>query len=495
MRKSSRGTILALTSVLLAGCALGPDFHPPAPPTTASFTKEPLPESTETAPIPGGEAQHFLTGKDIPGEWWTLFNSQSLNSLIAESLKANPTLEAAQDALRAAMENVRAQQGMYYPTITASSAASRNKESAVLSPALNSSALLYNLYQAQLSASWTLDVFGANRRQVEALQAQADAQRFQIAATYLALTANVVAAAVQEASLRAQIAGTEEVIKNISDALDIMRRQMALGQISGADVAAEEAALALAQQNLPPLRKQLAQQRDLLTALAGRLAAEEVDQTFELESLQLPRDLPVSLPSKLVEQRPDIKIAEENLHAASAQIGVATANMFPNITLTANDGSVATKLGQLFLPGNGFWSVGANILQPVFEGGTLAARKRSAQASYEQTAATYRSTVITAFQNVADALHALEYDADALKAAAASEAAAQRSLTIVRRQLELGQIQYLGLLAAQQAYQQALITRVQAQANRYADTAALFQALGGGWWNDPDAAAVQEAGR
>jgi NodT family efflux transporter outer membrane factor (OMF) lipoprotein len=493
INRPSATAMLALMSVLTTACTVGPDYHPPAAPAVSAFTKDPLPEYTESAAIAGGEAQHFVPGNDIPGQWWTLFHSQPLNDLIVESLKANPTLQAARDALRVAMENIRAQEGAYYPTIGANFAASRNKGPGEVSPVLTSNQLLYNLYQAQLNVSWTLDIFGANRRQVEALKAAADAQRFEIEATYVALSTSVVVAAVAEASLRAEIAATEEVIKNVGDTLDIMRRQMALGQIAGAAVAAQEAAYAQAQQSLPPLQKQLSLQRDLLTALAGRLSPDEIDQKFDLASLELPQDLPVSVPSKLVEQRPDIKIADENLHAASAQVGLATANLFPNITLTANDGTVATKLGQLFLPGNGFWSLGTGLAQPIFEGGALLARKRAAKAAYDQAASVYRSTVITAFQNVADTLHGLQSDAEEFKAAVATEAAALKSLTIARRQLELGQIQYVGLLTAQLTYQQALISRVQAQANRYADTAALFQALGGGWWNNPDVVATDRA--
>ncbi|HYK80436.1 MAG TPA: efflux transporter outer membrane subunit [Micropepsaceae bacterium] len=481
-----RRAICATLAILMGGCTVGPDFHAPDPPAVAAFTKDPLPDETETASVAGGQAQRFVQGRDIPGEWWELFHSQPLNALIEQSLKTSPSLQAAQAALRVAMENIRAQQGLAFPLLTVGFGASRNQNADQVSPALASSVRLYNLYQGQLNASWTLDVFGANRRQVEALQALADGQRYQLEATYLALTANVVAAAVQEASLRAQIAAAEEVITDESDALMIMRRQNASGQIAGADVAAQEAALAQVQQVVPLLRKQLAQQRDLLTALAGRFPAEEIEETFELSALELPEELPVSLPSRLIEQRPDIRIAEENLHAASAQIGVAVANRLPNLTLSANEGTVATTLGELFQPGNAFWSVGANLAQPLFDGGTLLHRTRAAEAAYDQTASAYRVTVIGAFQNVADALHALQSDAEALKAAAASEAAAARSLNIVRRQLELGQIAYLGLLTAQQTYQQALINRLQVQASRYVDTATLFQALGGGWWNRSD---------
>jgi NodT family efflux transporter outer membrane factor (OMF) lipoprotein len=483
-----------LVLTVLAGCTVGPDFHAPEPPNLTSFTKEPIPEETASADVAAGKAQRFIGGRDIPAEWWALFHSESLNALIEQSLQANPNLQSAQAALRVAMENVYAQKGAYFPSIGGNISASKNQNSAPLSPTLSSSVLLFSLYEAQLNASWTLDVFGGNRRQVEALQAIAEAQRFELEATYLALTANVVAAAVQEASLRAQIAASQSIIMMESDALEIMRHQNAVGQIPGADVAAQEAALAGARQALPPLENQLAQQRHLLTALAGRFPSEEIEASFELSALQLPQDLPTGVPSALVEQRPDIHIAEERLHAASAEIGVAIANMLPNITLTAGDGAVATQLGRLFSPGNGFWSIGAGVTQPIFEGGTLQHRTRAARAVYDQAAGAYRGTVIAAFQNVADALHALQSDADSLNAAVTTETASAKSLDIARRRLDLGQTGYLEFLAAEATYQHALINRVQAQASRYADTAALFQALGGGWWNKTGAEKKQFGG-
>jgi NodT family efflux transporter outer membrane factor (OMF) lipoprotein len=358
-----------------------------------------------------------------------------------------------------------------------------------LAPTLANSVLLFNLYQGQLSANWTPDIWGGNRRQVEALQAQADAQRFQLESTYLSLTANLVAAVVQEASLRAQIAATDDIIEAEKQSLAILNKQLSLGQVGGADVAAQQAALAQAEQLLPPLQKQLAQQRDLLTALAGRLPAEEITQTFNLDALQLPQDVPLSLPARLVEHRPDIRMAEENLHAASANVGVAIANMLPNITISGNAGTQATAMSALFVPGNQFWSAGASVTETLFDAGALLHKTRAARATLDQVAFQYRSTVITAFQNVADTLHALQSDADLLAAASRSEHAAADSVKITRRQLELGAVGYLALLNAQQTYQQALISRIQAQAARLTDTAALFQALGGGWWNRPEALA------
>lgn len=471
---------------MLSACAAGPDFERPAAPDVVSVIKEPLPLQTAASPTAGGGAQTISVDNAIPAEWWHLFRSTALDTLVEQSLRDNPDLESAQAALRQAMENVRAQIGAYYPKVAAGAGAVHVKDASQLSRTLASPVLLFNLYQAQLGVSWTPDLFGANRRQVEALQAQANAQRLQLEAARLALAANVVAAAIGEASLRAQVAALKDVIKSETDALDILRHQNTAGQIAGAAVAAQEAVLAQTQQQLPPLEKQLAQQGDLLTALAGRLPAEQVEQTFDLSMLTLPENLPAALPAHLVRHRPDVRIAEEQLHTASALVGVAVANRFPNVTLSAGDGTAATTLGQLFQPGNGFWSLGAGLVQPLFAGGTLEHREKAAEAVFDAAAANYRKSVIAAFQQVADVLYALQSDAESLKAAATSEAAAGRSLEIARRQLNAGQIGYLGLLTAQQIYQQALINRVVVQASRYADTAALFQALGGGWWNAPD---------
>ncbi len=475
--------VLVTALLFLGGCAAGPDFHRPAAPAVDRYTREPSLEKTSAADVPGGEEQRFLKERDIPADWWTLFQSPQLNGLVERSLEANPTLQAGQAALRQARELVRAQQGFYYPTLQGSYSASRQRESQTLSPTLTSGNDIFNLHTAQLSVSYAPDVFGLNRRQVEALEAQAGAQRFQLEATYLTLTSNVVAAAIQEASLRAQLAAARDIVSINGKSLELLRRQFAVGAVAGIEVAAQEAALAQAEQALPPLQKQLDQTRNLLAALAGRLPAEQPEEAFELSALHLPQDLPVSLPSRLVEQRPDVRAAEEQLHSASAEIGVATAEMLPQFTITAAGGGVATQFGQMFASGNPFWSVAAGVSQTVFAGGTLLARKRAAQAAFDQAAAQYRATVIGAFQNTADALYALQADADALRAAVKSERAAKTSLDLVQKQLQVGQVNYLALLTSQQAYQQALINLAQARANRFADTAALFQALGGGWWN------------
>jgi NodT family efflux transporter outer membrane factor (OMF) lipoprotein len=265
----------------------------------------------------------------------------------------------------------------------------------------------------------------------------------------------------------------------------LVRRQFELGAVAGLDVSAQEAALAQAKQALPPLRKQLEQTHDLLTALAGDFPSVDSIEQFDLSGLHLPEDLPVSLPSKLVEQRPDVRAAEAQMHSASAQIGVAIANRVPQFTITAANGGVSTVFGEMFANRNPYWGVVGNAAQTLFAGGTLLHRQRAAEAAFEQAAAQYRSTVIAAFQNVADTLYALQSDAESLQAAMLAERATLRTLHITLKQQQLGYVNYLALLSAQQAYQQTLIARVQAQANRFSDTAALFQALGGGWWNRP----------
>jgi NodT family efflux transporter outer membrane factor (OMF) lipoprotein len=428
----------------------------------------------------------LVEGHDIPGEWWTLFHSQPLNDLIERSLKANPNIKSAQAALLVARENMLAQRGAYYPGVTGGFSATRAKSSADLSPVTNTSALNYSLYTPEVSVSFVPDVFGLNRRTVESFEAQEQQARFALAATHITLSANVATGAIQEASLRGQIDATRELIDINTKMLQILRQQYARGYADELDVAAQESQLAQVAATLPPLVKQLAQQRDLLAVLAGGFPNQDLPEKFELSSLQLPQELPLSLPSQLVAQRPDVRQAEENLHSACAQIGIARANRLPSFALTADAGSMAVVLGRLFSGSNGFWDVTAGVTQPIFDGGTLMHRERAARAAYTEADEQYRSTVLTAFQNVADTLNALEQDADALKAAAAARDAASVTLNLTKKQLDAGYANYLALLSAEQTYQQALMNLVQAQSNRYADTAALFQALGGGWWNRAD---------
>jgi len=470
---------LLLAGLVLSGCA-GPNFHRPAPPTPARFTIEPLAPQTAAAPGSGGEPQIFLAGADVPKNWWTLFGSAELDALVAAALRANPNVQSAQAALRQALENTAAQRGSNFPTVQGVFDASRNlNATGVLAPNLASGTALYNLFTPQVTVSYVPDVFGANRRQVESLAAQAEASRFQLDATYLTLTANVVAAAIQAAGYRAQIAASERVIALERESLAVLRGELELGAIAEIDVYAQEAALAQLEATLPSLRRQLQQTDDQLAALTGRLPADFTPSGLQLDQLVLPVDLPLGVPSQLVERRPDVRAAEAQLHAATAQVGVAIANLLPQFTITGNVGSAATAMSDLFKPGTGFWSIGANAAQTLFAGGTLLHRKRAADAALDQAGAVYKSAVLTAFQNVADALHALAADAEALGAAGRAESAAQSSLEVARHQLQLGAVSYLALLNAEQSYQQASIGVIQSRASRLADTAALFQALGG----------------
>jgi len=476
------------TTALVSSCTVGPDFERPAAPAVKGYTSEPLAEGTAATNIAGGEAQHFVKNMDIPGQWWSVFKSPQLNALIERALKDNPDLQAAQASLRVAQENVKAQEGFYFPSVTAGYTAERQKipPSIAGSNPLPSGAPIFTLHTAQLAVSYAPDVLGLNQRTVESLQAQADVQRFELAAAHLTLTSNVVAAAVQEASLRAQIQATQEMIQINGRMLELLRNQLAKGSVSRLEVAAQEAQLSQMAATLPPLQKQLALSRDLLTALAGQFPSEEISEKFTLADLHLPKELPLSLPSKLVEQRPDIRAAEEQLHAASADVGVAVANRLPQFTIAATAGGTGTSFQHLLNPADAFWNLLGGVTQPIFDGGTLLHRERGAQAAYDTAAAQYRSTVVGAFQNVADALRALQYDAQTLNAAVAAKNAAGITLDLTKRQLQSGSANYLAVLNAEQTYQQAVISLVQARANRYADTAALFQALGGGWWNRPD---------
>jgi NodT family efflux transporter outer membrane factor (OMF) lipoprotein len=473
----------ALAATLLGGCAVGPDFQRPQTPAATQYLPEPLAPATASAPVAAGEAQRFHQGRDLPRDWWHLFQSPALDALIDQALKNSPSILAAEAALKLAHENMLAQQASFFPAVSVNFNPTRQQvPTGSLTTSAASGAALYNLHTAQLNISYVPDLFGGTRRAVESLSAQADSQRFQLEAAQLALTSNVVVAAIQEASLRAQLTALQNIVDAESRRLELLRGQESAGAAAGADVVNQEAALAQVRSAIPLLKKQLAQQRDLIAALAGSLPADFHFEGIDLASFRLPQDLPLSLPSKLVAQRPDVRSAEEQLHAASAQIGVAQANRLPQLTLSAGIGSSATALSQLFKSGNGFWNLGAGLTQPLFDGGALLHRKLAAEAAYEQAEALYRNAVITAFQNVADALTALQFDAEALAEAYNAERAAFKSLEVNRRQLELGDAALPVVLAAEHNYQQALLNLVQAQASRLSDTAGLFAALGGGWW-------------
>jgi len=477
----------ALLLLAVAACAVGPDFQPPPAPPVSGYTPDTPPATTASVDAAGGAAQKFDMGRDIPGEWWKVFHSKALDELIADALQANPSLQAAQAALWQAKENLYAQAGKLLPTVDANSSATRQQ----FSPATFGAAggpSIFNLYQATVNVAYTPDVFGGIRRQTEATEALADYQRFELEATYLTLTSNVVTAVVAEASLHGQIEATQDIIKAETDQLDVVRHQFEIGGAARTDVLTQQSEVATAQATLPPLQKQLEQQRHVVQALIGRFPSEARRDRVTLASLRLPTHLPVSLPSQLVEQRPDVRAAEAQLHQASALIGVAIAARLPQFNLTGDYGSAALTPAALFTPTTIIWSIAASGTQPIFHGFTLLHQERAARAAYDVAEAQYRNTVLVAFQNVADALRALQLDAATLKAQQGAVRAASATLDLSRSQYRLGAITYVILLTAQRSYQQARLALVQAQASRYADTAALFQALGGGWWNRADVA-------
>jgi len=487
-----------MVSLVVAACAVGPNFHKPAPPPGAGYTAAALPKATASADIAGGEAQRFMFGRDVAFKWWEAFGSPALNALVEQALHANPTIPAARAALRQAQELVYAQRGYFFPSVAADYAFERQQISGNIAssaaiglqgngqnvvPSGPVEPLIYNYHTAQLTVGFTPDVFGGNRRRVESMQAQAQMQRFELEATYVTLASNVVAAAIQEASIRAQIAATRQIIDDNRKSLEVLRDKYKQGYAMRIDVAAQEAQLAQALALLPPLEKQLEQTRDLLRVLAGKLPNQELAQTFDLDSLKLPRDLPVSLPSRIVEQRPDVRAAEEQVRSANAQVGVAMSAMLPQFSITGAIGGGATEFAWMFAKGGPFWNLFAGVSQPLFAGGTLLHTKRAADQALLQAVAQYQSTVLTAYQNVADTLHAIISDADELAAAVAAERAAKVTLDLTHEQMRDGFVDYLADLAAEITYQQALLTLVQAQSTRFGDTAALYQALGGGWWN------------
>lgn len=475
---------LSLLCIALAGCTVGPDFVPPDLAANAGYSRDKLTTTARADINAGGGPQRLIDGMDIPGQWWTLFRSPALNALVEEALHANPDVSAAQAALRQANELVFADQASLFPSVNGNLSKTREKVSGATTGAASSPILTVS--SASLSVSYAPDVFGGTRRQIESSTAQAEYERFQLEATYLTLTSNVVNTAVSLASVRDQIGATEQIIRLQSDQLDLLNAQRRLGAIADTDVLTQQTALAQTRATLPPLQKQLAQTRNQLMAYLGRFPNQDRDERFDLASLHLPQELPVSLPSAIVGQRPDVRSAQAQLHEASANIGVAVANQLPQFSITGSLGSTVASGTRLFSAGSGVWSLAGSIAQPIFDAGALEHRKRAAVAAYDQSAAVYRGTVLTAFQDVANALRALEADAEALNQQVAAERSAQASLDLVQAQFRLGAVAYINLLTAQQTYQNTVLARVKAQAARYSDTTALFQALGGGWWNRSD---------
>jgi NodT family efflux transporter outer membrane factor (OMF) lipoprotein len=473
-----------LAAALVAACAVGPDFHPPAAPATEHYTRAPEPTGTVEAPGASGVAQTFSAGRDIPADWWTLYHSSALDDLVREALADSPTVQAARATLLTAVETWKANRGgLLLPAIDAQGQATRQREPGAVIGEPGVPAFIFNLFDASVGVTYRLDLFGASRRQVESLRAQADYQRWEFEAARLALTANVVTTAVNIASLHAQITALTDIVASEREQLKVVQRQFDAGAASRSDVLAQRTQVAANEAQLPGLEKQLAQAQHRLAVLVGRTPDDATVPDFTLDQLTLPAELPLSVPSKLVRQRPDVQAAEALLHQSTAQLGVATANLYPQLNLTGSIGSETVQASDLFKTGSAAWNIGGSLTQPLFHGGELLGLKRAARADLDRATAEYRGAVLAALQDVADTLRALEADARTLQADQITETDAQDTLNMTKLQYKVGGVSYLALLNAERVYLQARQTRVQAEAARYADTAALFQALGGGWWN------------
>jgi NodT family efflux transporter outer membrane factor (OMF) lipoprotein len=449
----------------------------PDSPDTQSYTSE----------KPHINGQNLQIGKEIPAQWWMLFRSPQLGKLIEQALKHSPDLQAAQNALTEASELAIAKNSGLFPSVDASFMSKRQQISGAQFGNPNMTGSQFNIFSPSINVSYTLDVFGAVQRTIEGLMAEADYQRFQLEGAFLTLSGNIVTTAITEAAIREQIGIIEDLIKLRTQQLDIVKQQQALGGATQADVLAQQTAVEQERANLPALQKQLQQTRHRLAVLVGNTPNQE-PPIFTMADLKLPKDLPLSLPSKLVTQRPDIRGQEALLKAANAKIGFMLSKMFPDFTITASVASIATRVGDLFIPGSAIWNTGLNLLQPIFHGGENVHQYRAAAAAYEAAAARYRSTVLNALQNVADTLSALEADSNAINAQTTVLQTAQTSLELNRTQYKVGAVSYLSTLNAENAYQQARIGLIKAKASQLANTVALFQALGGGWWQRADLA-------
>lgn len=476
--------------IFASGCAVGPTFHRPLAPKIKHYTEQRTPNKTAASRTIGGEQQHFNIHQKISQQWWTVFQSKVLNQLIQEALQANPDLKAAEASLQMAHEAAKVSRTSFFPLLSGNYYPARQQTSGTLASNLSSNAYLYTLTTESLSVSYFPDVFGGTRRQAESTKAMEEVSMYQYEAVYLTLTANVVLNAINEAALREQIATIERVIQVLRDLSYFYSQEKRLGDIGIEVISQHKTMLYQTEALLPSLQLQLAKNRHLLASLLGRYSVEDLDIAFHLEDFVLPQELPLSLPSQLIENRPDIRAAEATMHVASAKIGVAMANRLPNINLSANGGympvsqslsSVPYFLSPLPLGPSMFWTLGANLAGTIFDFGSLYYQKRAAVAAYNVSVAQYKRTVLNACQSVADSLKALELDAVALKYTQNQAEAAQTQVDLVKRKYHLGSMSNVALLLAQKSYQESLLSLVQTQALRFSDTVALVQALGGGW--------------
>lgn len=477
-------TVAVVVCGFMTGCALGPDFARPDAPDTNEYVQG---QPSQFVAAPGAESQQLVNGMDIPGQWWTLLQSEELDALIKSAFSENPTLDEASAALRSARELASAQRAALFPQVQAGLDGSQNRTAAGIAPVPTTGQSEYGLVAGRMQVTYLLDLWGGNARRAESANAMAAAQCFRLHAAYLTLSSNLAVSAIEEATLREKLRAKAGIIEAQRQTLALLIRQTDAGVITGQEVVAQRAALAQVEATLPELRKALAQQRNRIAVLSGRLPSTPVAQEFDLSDFRLPTQVPLTLPSRLLEDRPDVRASIEQLRSASALIGVAQANQFPQLTLSGSVAPQTLALDGLLAPVSLGANVAAGFLQTLFDGGALAARKRAAIADFERAQAQYRITVLNAFREVADALNALEHDSQSFVAALKAEQAASESLAFARTRLALGDASYSTVLIAELMYQQTVLERVRAQANRLLAVVSLFQALGGGWWNTPNA--------
>ncbi len=484
MRTSNTGLKLlcgALAVSIVTGCTVGPRYRPPAPPTVATYNPEPQPTAIVRAPGRSGAAQQVDAAADVPAQWWTLFRSPQLDRMVREALENSPTLAQALAKLRQAQEEANARTGATkFPTVSGNVSVQREQVDLAAFGVPFPSPPPFSLLNGSIAVSYALDLFGGNRRLVEGLMAQADYQSWQLQGARLMLTGNVVSAAIRQAQLRSQIDLTRQMLTLQEQTVSVTERRYAAGGVSEYDVHSQRTALAQMQALLPPLKQQLDVVNHQLAILMGKTPAEADVEVLSLDGFSLPQDLPLSLPSSMVRQRPDIRAAEALLHQASANVGVATANLYPQIVLSGSGGGIGTS----FANGGDVWNVGASLAQPIFNGGALRAERRKAVAAYDEASSVYKETVLEAFREVADTLRAIEHDAQALQARSEAAAQAQSAYQIASNRYAAGGLSQVALLDAQRQQLQTALDRVTYESNRYSDSATLFQALGGGWWNE-----------
>ena len=495
LRNVSRSAVRIVAAVLImavAGCTVGPDFEAPKPPSVTRYTSPgeatvPGPDATKAVPT-----QAIAIGERVAANWWTLFQSSKLDLLLKQAIAGNLTLESAKARLAEAREAIAVATSALYPQIGLNAGATEQKQSADafgLTPNVAPLPSSFNLFQVGPTASYTPDLFGQTHRRIEQQVALAEYQSDQLDVAYLTLTGNTVSQALRAAAVRSQLKALNDILDIDRQNVELVRKQRQAGTVPDGDVIVAESQLAADETMQPGLEQQLSLAKHALAVLIGRAPGNWSPPDFDLAAFTLPHRLPVSIPSEFVHQRPDIQAAEAQLHAASAQIGIATAQLYPSITLSAGVSASSLNGGELFSPGGLVWSIASGLTQPIFDGGMREAERRAALAAFKESAADYQQTVLQAFGQVADILQALTHDTNLLAAQKHALSMAEEAVRLQRINYGSGGSGIIGLLDAQRQFQQAQLGYVRAEAQRYQDTVQLLVAMGGGWWNQKLASA------